>query len=77
MDAESSALSSSPNMSRRLARKIERYCCTCATYFPLAFVYGISTWAVWVVVMVSTTPSRVSWLGTSSILYLGNDVCLC
>ncbi|CAK7210935.1 palmitoyltransferase for Vac8p [Sporothrix bragantina] len=42
---------------RRLARRIERACCTCATYFPLAFVYGISTWAVWVIVHLATTPS--------------------
>ncbi|CAK7224077.1 palmitoyltransferase for Vac8p [Sporothrix curviconia] len=42
---------------RRLARRIERACCTCATYFPLAFVYGISSWAVWVVVHLGTTPS--------------------
>ncbi|CAK7205940.1 palmitoyltransferase for Vac8p [Sporothrix eucalyptigena] len=51
---------------RRLARRIERACCMCATYFPLAFVYSISTWAVWVIVHLSTTPSAYAhsaWVG--------------
>jgi len=58
-----SPLSSSPNMTRRWARRIERYCCTCATYFPLAFVYGLTTWAVFVLVNISTVQSRVEWIG--------------
>ncbi|KAL1895836.1 palmitoyltransferase for Vac8p [Sporothrix stenoceras] len=51
---------------RRLARRIERACCTCATYFPLAFVYGLSTWACWVVIHLGTTPeaySHSAWTG--------------
>lgn len=28
------------------ARRTERGCCLAATYFPLAFVYGLTTWAV-------------------------------
>ncbi|CZT08406.1 probable palmitoyltransferase PFA3 [Rhynchosporium agropyri] len=35
-------------MSRRWARKCERYCCIGATYFPLLFVYSLTGWAVWV-----------------------------
>lgn len=31
---------------RPCARKVERGCCLFATYFPLAFVYGLTTWAV-------------------------------
>lgn len=31
---------------RPCARKVERGCCLIATYFPLAFVYGLTTWAV-------------------------------
>ncbi|KAJ9663662.1 palmitoyltransferase for Vac8p [Neophaeococcomyces mojaviensis] len=31
---------------RPCARKVERGCCLVATYFPLAFVYGLTTWAV-------------------------------
>ncbi|KAK1756917.1 Palmitoyltransferase PFA3 [Echria macrotheca] len=53
-------------MSRRCARKIERSCCAAATYFPLLFVYGLTTWAVFVVVSLSSVPSKVSWLGKSS-----------
>ncbi|KAI4189298.1 MAG: hypothetical protein L6R41_001567 [Letrouitia leprolyta] len=30
------------------ARKCERYCWSVVVYFPLAFVYGLTTWAVWV-----------------------------
>lgn len=33
---------------RNCAHRIERVCCALATYFPLAFVYGLTTWAVWV-----------------------------
>ncbi|KAB5545635.1 Palmitoyltransferase PFA3 [Coniochaeta sp. 2T2.1] len=53
-------------MSRRWARKIERYCCIGVTYFPLAFVYGLTTWAVWVIVNISSTKSRVTWIGPST-----------
>ncbi|KAL8783852.1 MAG: hypothetical protein Q9213_004342 [Squamulea squamosa] len=30
------------------ARKCERYCCSVVIYIPLVFVYGLTTWAVWV-----------------------------
>jgi palmitoyltransferase ZDHHC2/15/20 len=33
---------------KNCAHRIERTCCTLATYFPLAFVYSLTTWAVWV-----------------------------
>ena len=33
---------------RTCARRCERYCCAVATFFPLAFVYGLTTWAAWV-----------------------------
>ncbi|EAA31509.3 hypothetical protein GE21DRAFT_7684 [Neurospora crassa] len=55
----------SATMARRWARKLERYCCTCVTYFPLAFVYSMTSWAAYVDVSLSTTPSRVTWLGHS------------
>lgn len=29
-------------------RKCERGCCVALTYFPLVFVYGLTTWAAWV-----------------------------
>ncbi|KAI0205140.1 palmitoyltransferase PFA3 [Astrocystis sublimbata] len=57
-------------MSRRWARRIERYCCGCLTYFPLAFVYGLTTWAVWVVVSIGSFPvpenGEIPWTGTGS-----------
>ncbi|KAI3588794.1 DHHC palmitoyltransferase-domain-containing protein [Fusarium oxysporum f. sp. albedinis] len=51
---------------RRWARKIERCCCTFATYFPLAFVYGLTSWAVWVVVCIGSASRKSSWIGTGS-----------
>lgn len=53
MPAYSSPSSSPPPTAsrrrmRNCAHRIERLCCTLATYFPLAFVYSITTWAVWV-----------------------------
>ncbi|KAI1084174.1 palmitoyltransferase PFA3 [Whalleya microplaca] len=53
-------------MTRRWARRMERYCCTCLTFFPLAFVYGITTWAVWVVVSIGSSSTRTTWIGTKS-----------
>lgn len=35
------------------ARRLERCCCQTFAYFPLVFVYGLTTWAVWVEVDVS------------------------
>lgn len=52
-------------MSRKWARKCERYCCIGATYFPLAFVYSITTWAVWVEITIGflADGSRTRWIG--------------
>ncbi|TKA54538.1 hypothetical protein B0A55_13009 [Friedmanniomyces simplex] len=55
---------SPPSSPRRLrtpkhwARRLERCCCRTFAYFPLLFVYGLTTWAVWVEV-------NVSFFGTS------------
>ncbi|CAJ2507222.1 Uu.00g084080.m01.CDS01 [Anthostomella pinea] len=69
-------------MARRWARRFERYCCNCLTYFPLAFVYGLTTWAVWVVVNIGSTTAKnhESWTGTKSsivgvLLYLMLNWC--
>ncbi|KAI0471683.1 palmitoyltransferase PFA3 [Xylariaceae sp. FL0804] len=53
-------------MARRWARRVERYCCGCLTYFPLVFVYGVTTWAVWVVVNIGSMTAKTSsgWSGT-------------
>jgi hypothetical protein len=58
---------SSPSRTMRRrgwARKVERYCCNTITYFPLLFVYGLTSWAAWVEVGIGFTPtkSRV-WTG--------------
>ncbi|KAI0402020.1 palmitoyltransferase PFA3 [Xylaria palmicola] len=57
-------------MSRRWARRVERYCCGCLTYFPLVFVYGLTTWAVWVVIKIGSfhvaERQKTSWTGTGS-----------
>ncbi|KAF4462934.1 palmitoyltransferase PFA3 [Fusarium albosuccineum] len=51
---------------RRWARKIERGCCSFATYIPLGFVYGLTTWAVWVVVNVGSASTKSSWIGNGT-----------
>ncbi|KAK4238497.1 Palmitoyltransferase pfa3 [Achaetomium macrosporum] len=53
---------------RRWARKLERSCCACAKYFPLALVYGLTTWAVFVLVTLCSSPSKVTWLGKPAAL---------
>ena len=51
---------------RSWARKVERYCCSALTYFPLLFVYGLTTWAVWVEAGIGFAPSQNEhvWIGT-------------
>jgi hypothetical protein len=48
----------------RWARRVERSCRTFVTYLPLAFVYGLTTWAVWVVVSIGATTVGGTWIGT-------------
>ncbi|KFY17930.1 hypothetical protein V492_00285 [Pseudogymnoascus sp. VKM F-4246] len=57
-----------PNMAgaRKLIRKCERYCCMTFTYFPLAFVYSITTWAVWVEASIGFNPSQSPWIGSGT-----------
>lgn len=54
----------SPRMAKKWARTCERYCCLGATYFPLVFVYSITTWAVWVEATIGFLADG-SGLGTS------------
>ncbi|KAJ4376195.1 palmitoyltransferase for Vac8p [Neocucurbitaria cava] len=51
---------------RSWARKVERYCCTAVTYFPLVFVYGLTSWAVWVEAGIGFVPSKNVWTGKFS-----------
>lgn len=53
-------------MPRRWARKCERYCCIGATYFPLLFVYSITSWAVWVEATIGFLPAHTPWIGMLS-----------
>ncbi|KAK1835935.1 Palmitoyltransferase PFA3 [Podospora conica] len=46
-------------MARRWARKIERTCCIALTYFPLFFVYGLTTWAAAVLVSLTSETDKV------------------
>ncbi|EME45413.1 hypothetical protein DOTSEDRAFT_43760 [Dothistroma septosporum NZE10] len=43
------------------ARKLERCCCQTFAYFPLTFVYGLTTWAVYVEVDVSFLGIHTGW----------------
>ncbi|KAJ4343521.1 palmitoyltransferase for Vac8p [Didymella glomerata] len=56
---------SSPNRMRprAWARRVERYCCNTITYFPLLFVYGLTSWAAWVEVGIGFVPSKNAWTG--------------
>ncbi|KAK7432382.1 palmitoyltransferase for Vac8p [Neonectria magnoliae] len=56
-------------MSRRWARKLERTCCTFATYIPLVFVYGLTSWAVWVLVNIGSVSVKSAWIGTGSSVF--------
>ncbi|CAN8095764.1 unnamed protein product [Discula destructiva] len=47
----------------RWARRIERCCCRCATYFPLLFVYGLTTWAVLVDCSIGYNAQKSTWIG--------------
>lgn len=61
----------------RWARRAERCCCTFATYLPLSFVYGLTTWAVWVDVNIgSSQVGKPTWLGASSLSLLPSLSCL-
>ena len=69
MAALSNSCSSSPAPLKRRrknwARKCERYCCSVVTYFPLAFVYGLATWAVWVEAQIGFLPTSNVWTGAT------------
>ncbi|GES60054.1 DHHC zinc finger membrane protein [Aspergillus terreus] len=72
---------SSPSWPKRRPRawalRCERYCCAAASFFPLAFVYGLTSWAVYVEASIGFHPSRSSWVGVpSSILGILLYICL-
>ncbi|KOS17104.1 Palmitoyltransferase PFA3 [Escovopsis weberi] len=53
-------------MTLRLARKLERACWTAARYLPLGFVYGLTSWACWVIVRIGRESTKSSWIGSTS-----------
>ncbi|OAQ88119.1 palmitoyltransferase PFA3 [Purpureocillium lilacinum] len=57
-------------MSRRCARKLERACCSFATYIPLIFVYGLTTWAVWVVINIGLVSVDSTGTGSSVVGFI-------
>ncbi|KAF2182019.1 zf-DHHC-domain-containing protein [Zopfia rhizophila CBS 207.26] len=60
---------SSPSRTMRRrgwARRVERYCCNTITYFPLVFVYGLTSWAVWVEAGIGFAPAKNVWTGKFS-----------
>ena len=63
--SRSSSTSPSPGRQRPKSwiKKLEKCCCSTATYFPLAFVYGLTTWAVWVEASLAPQSSRGSLIG--------------
>lgn len=58
-----SSFSSRTAVMGRYARKLERLCCAIGTYLPLVFVYGLTSWAVWVDVHIGATGVESIWIG--------------
>ncbi|KAH0316545.1 zf-DHHC-domain-containing protein, partial [Aureobasidium melanogenum] len=50
------------------ARRVERCCCGALGYFPLAFVYGLLSWAAWVQISIGFWPNQGKWTGKTSSL---------
>lgn len=61
---------SSPSWPKRRPRawalRCERYCCAALSSFPLVFVYGLTTWAVYVEASIGFSPSKTRWIGMFS-----------
>ena len=70
MTSRSSSVSSSPKSMKKkksCARRCERTCCSIATYFPLAFIYGLTTWAIWVEAGIGFTNGLTRWSSGASL----------
>ncbi|KAG5301333.1 palmitoyltransferase pfa3 [Histoplasma ohiense] len=72
MEAFSAPAPTSPPLSpsrrrcREVARRCERLCCNMFTYFPLAFVYGLTTWSVYVEAKIGMQPTKSRWIGPAT-----------
>ena len=64
--SRSSSASPGPQMRhpKSWAKRIERSCCSVVKYFPLAFVYGLTTWAVWVEARIGFLQKANGWIGS-------------
>lgn len=65
-DYEATAGLGDDRMARRWARRVERTCCDVVKYFPLLFVYGLTTWAVYVIVNIGLEDTQIFWIGTDT-----------
>lgn len=58
---------SSPSWPKRRPRawalRCERYCCAAASMFPLAFVYGLTSWAAYVEISIGLRHTQSPWIG--------------
>ncbi|PHH52678.1 Palmitoyltransferase PFA3 [Ceratocystis fimbriata CBS 114723] len=54
---------------RRWARRLERTCCRFVTSIPLALVYGLTTWALWVILSIGSNPPPDSWIDSCSSIF--------
>ncbi|KAF1984499.1 zf-DHHC-domain-containing protein [Aulographum hederae CBS 113979] len=58
---------SSPTRRRKsFFRRCERLCCSTIIYFPLLFIYSLTSWAVWVEASIGFLPRASSWTGRAS-----------
>lgn len=60
---------------KSFARRCERRCWTCFSYFPLTFVYGLTTWAVWVQAHVGFARDNNTWTGRVAPCWSTHDSC--
>ncbi|PLB40576.1 DHHC family palmitoyltransferase [Aspergillus candidus] len=72
---------SSPSWPKRRPRawalRCERYCCAAASMFPLAFVYGLTSWAAYVEISIGLRHTQSPWIGLpTSFLGLVLYICL-
>ncbi|EEH20377.2 hypothetical protein PABG_02636 [Paracoccidioides brasiliensis Pb03] len=82
MNAFSSVATTTPSRRkcRDSFRRCERLCCSVLLYFPLAFVYGLTTWSAFVEARIGMQSSKSRWFGPATsvlgiILYLLSNTC--
>ena len=70
LENQSSSLKGSPpplmRRQKNWALNCERYYCSILTYFPLVFVYSMTTWAIWVQVKLALEYKKTTLRGIPS-----------